>query len=403
MQTGSQPKKGTKMDKKNRPDSDRDSPEDSDIVRRGRSARGGYLMIESAEIQNFRAFKQTTLAGLKRVNVIVGDNGAGKTALLEALFTAVAGTPEILPRFRGWRGADAGSLGGTAQEIYDGIFLDFFHNFRKDLVSAITLTGNANDSQSIRFHYKSPEPTVLPFGDAAPGFSGYNPIEFDTVTPAGALKFSPSITPQGLVFPPSPPRNLDPSFIAARSPFQTSQNARWFSDYSKRGSESRFIDALKAQFPYIQSLTVEVDLGAPVLFVKTPWLTSKMPIYLASDGLNKLVTLLLHLAHSEGTAVFVDEIENGFHHSRHEKIWLQLLEFAEAYETQLFMSTHSWEFLQAGAKLIETRPDDFSLVQVYQEDGVSDAIVVGGRNAGAAIASDFEVRLGRIGKKRNEL
>jgi AAA15 family ATPase/GTPase len=132
--------------------------------------------------------------------------------------------------------------------------------------------------------------------------------------------------------------------------------------------------------------------------VKTPWQINKIPIYLASDGLNKLTTLLLHVAHSTGTAIFVDEVENGFHHSRHSKIWRQLLAFSESYETQIFMATHSWEFLEAGAQFIEENSEKFSVIQVYQENGISKALVIAGQNAGAAIASDLDIRLGTTPK-----
>ena len=45
-------------------------------------AGSGYRMIHSAEIRNFRCFKELSIDGCRRFNVIVGDNGAGKTALL---------------------------------------------------------------------------------------------------------------------------------------------------------------------------------------------------------------------------------------------------------------------------------------------------------------------------------
>ena len=38
-------------------------------------------MIESLEVENFRCFNKLSLDGLGKVNVVVGDNGAGKTAL----------------------------------------------------------------------------------------------------------------------------------------------------------------------------------------------------------------------------------------------------------------------------------------------------------------------------------
>jgi predicted ATPase len=174
--------------------------------------------------------------------------------------------------------------------------------------------------------------------------------------------------------------------------FPTSQNARWFSEFSKRGREGKFLSALQAQFSDVQSLTVEVDLGSPVLFVKVPWLDNKVPIYLTSDGLNKVMTLFLHIAHSQGTAIFIDEIENGLHHTRHEKLWEQLLTFAEEYETQVFAATHSWEYLEAGLPTIEKFEHDFTLVQVSQDNGLSDARVVSGRDAAAAIRNKIDVR-----------
>ncbi len=42
-------------------------------------------MLQSLSLQNFRNFDQATLSDLRRVNVISGSNGSGKTSLLEAI------------------------------------------------------------------------------------------------------------------------------------------------------------------------------------------------------------------------------------------------------------------------------------------------------------------------------
>jgi len=39
-------------------------------------------MLASIRIQNFRCFKQLEQGNLKRFNLIVGEGGSGKTALL---------------------------------------------------------------------------------------------------------------------------------------------------------------------------------------------------------------------------------------------------------------------------------------------------------------------------------
>jgi predicted ATPase len=59
---------------------------------------GGYLMAKTIDIKNFRAFSNVTLPDCRRVNIVVGENGSGKTALLEALFLTVGGNPEVALR-----------------------------------------------------------------------------------------------------------------------------------------------------------------------------------------------------------------------------------------------------------------------------------------------------------------
>jgi hypothetical protein len=354
-------------------------------------------MIESAEIQNFRGFKDVKLGGLSRINVIVGDNGSGKTALLEALFLASGAAADIPNRFRVWRGVDAIVGTGTPQEIYDGVFLDIFHEFNKESTISIDLHGTANESRSVRVFYDQGEPTILPIPEFRQGMpstiAGYTPITFEWEGADGtSSRLTPRLQPNGLSFGQSTHIVPDATFLGARTGMPTSQNARWFSDMSKWGREKRFISTIQEQFPDIESINVEVESGNAVIFIKFPWMGRKIPVYLASDGLNKLITVLLSIAHSQNTAAFIDEIENGFHASRHERLWAQLLSFAKEYETQLLITTHSWEFLQAGKSLVEKNDREFSFIQVHQTIGVGDVVVIPGRNAADAIEADIEIR-----------
>jgi hypothetical protein len=50
-------------------------------------------MINEIKISNYRCYKNLTIKDLGRINIIVGENGSGKTALLEALML-----PGNLPR-----------------------------------------------------------------------------------------------------------------------------------------------------------------------------------------------------------------------------------------------------------------------------------------------------------------
>ncbi len=46
-------------------------------------------MIQSVRIKNFKNFKNTKIDGFTKLNIITGENNAGKSNLLEALYCLV--------------------------------------------------------------------------------------------------------------------------------------------------------------------------------------------------------------------------------------------------------------------------------------------------------------------------
>src|SRR5260370_31076231 len=94
--------------------------------------------ITSIEIENFRCFKKLTVGGLTPVNLIVGANNAGKTALLEAIEAVVSEeSPFLLYRasierdeFRQPRGLDEDKVEIDLRHWFHGHHLDDGVTFR---------------------------------------------------------------------------------------------------------------------------------------------------------------------------------------------------------------------------------------------------------------------------------
>lgn len=64
-------------------------------------------MYSSFEVRHFRCFRDLTITGLDRVNLIAGVNNVGKTAILEALFLHCgAYNPELAIRINAFRGIE---------------------------------------------------------------------------------------------------------------------------------------------------------------------------------------------------------------------------------------------------------------------------------------------------------
>ncbi|MFZ2099669.1 MAG: AAA family ATPase, partial [Oricola sp.] len=106
------------------------------MTHRVNESRAGGLMLRSIEIENFRCYERLRIKKCARFNLIVGDNGAGKTALLEALFLTLSGNAEVGLRLRGQRGFES-SYGGTPQVIEEAIWRDYF--FEGDWTRTISI------------------------------------------------------------------------------------------------------------------------------------------------------------------------------------------------------------------------------------------------------------------------
>jgi recombinational DNA repair ATPase RecF len=62
-------------------------------------------MLKNLEIQNFRSLQDTSVKKLRRLNLVTGRNGGGKTSLLEAIFlNAGSGNPQLLFSLNSFRG-----------------------------------------------------------------------------------------------------------------------------------------------------------------------------------------------------------------------------------------------------------------------------------------------------------
>jgi recombinational DNA repair ATPase RecF len=83
-------------------------------------------MINSIEIKNFRCFERLEIKKCKRINVLVGENGSGKTSLLEAIFFALGSSPGMGLRFRQARGLE-GTFSGSSRVVEEAIWGDYFY------------------------------------------------------------------------------------------------------------------------------------------------------------------------------------------------------------------------------------------------------------------------------------
>jgi len=354
-------------------------------------------MIDSFSVKNFRCFEDVNLQNLRRVNVIVGKNAAGKTALLEAVRLALGATPQVAFQLNNYRGVSGAFGPGMAREQFEALWNSLFFKFDTTRVLSTEVTDSSGHVASLAIRFdpsRAITPTQLPHVQTT---STFVPIQFDRTTFAGehSVLFG-TVLPQGqLSLEPGVELGLATEFFASSWVLNQQLNAQWFSQLSLENREKEVVSAIKKEFdPLIldvQILSLSQFVPASV-YATVPFVQMKMPLSLLSAGITKFFSLLAAIIYRKGGVVLIDEVENGLYYERLPALWTTLLKLAKENDTQLFVSTHSDECLQALVPLIKENEDDFMLLRAERKNGSSGIAQFGGDEFEAALARHGEVR-----------
>lgn len=351
-------------------------------------------MIRSAQIKNFRGFSNVSLSGFRRINIVVGDNSSGKTALLEALFLASGASPQVAAKLRAWRGYNP-ELAGPANELVDALWRDLFFDFSYANPASVMMVGSNGDSREMIITTATddnPHQEVIPLDRPQEASSISRPLRFGWkgANDADFYWETPELTGQELKVNVRE-TNVSAYFISSAHPVAPKFLAAILSDLRKEGRDRPFVSAMQKEFGFIRDISQELNAGSPMLYAGLKGKTQLQPLNLVSSGIYKVANILLHMMRAKTGFVCVDEIENGIYFTRQRSLWSAIERLSKQNQSQVFATTHSLECLQAAAKALPVR--DLALIQVFREKGGHcRALLTEGENAIAAISSGIEVR-----------
>lgn len=357
-------------------------------------------MIHSLSIKNFRCFEDVQLADLGLINVIVGEPGAGKTAILESIFLGSSGNTDIPSRLRGYRGLGSNIITGNTREGYESHWKDLFFALDDSRVIDIKLDGDPQNSRELKVWYdNTAQPTTSATnGQVQPATSDpsiIRPITLQLKDGDSVQTLNPAMrNPLSL---PAMTRSAKVSFFfsAFFAMVSHKEPAKRFSDLSKQNKDGAVRRAIKSIYPDLGDLSVEtIHDDEPALYCKPPGSNGeyKLPVALVSSGMNKVLSILLGIANNADHVVLIDELENGLYFKTFPKVWEALYRFAHQHKTQFFITTHSMECLKAALPTLEEHLSAFRLIRVERKKGVRKVLMFSGERFEAAIESDYEVR-----------
>lgn len=353
-----------------------------------------YRMIDEIKITNFKRFKELHLRRCRPINVIVGDNGAGKTALLEAIFLALCAHPERALAVRNWRGFDP-EFAGAGASIMDAFFGDLFNDpYDLSQVIDIQLKGKGPECRSLKIS-RAPAAVSIPAGAKSTAESEVlSPIHFDWqdsegVSRPGKVRVTSS---QGIMFDPTGEILPMWTIFPAQLPTSSRETAQKLSDLRKQRKDREFVDLFTSVFDWIEDLTVEEYGGAPMIHAALRNKDRLYPLPSVSGAINRAAAFLLTMASRKRGLVLIDEVDNGVFHTKHEALARLIIKISRQYETQVFLSTHSAEWLRAFVRAAGDDVSDICLWRLSATSGDPEVTWFGGKTFKAGVESEGEVR-----------
>jgi hypothetical protein len=304
------------------------------------------LLLESLEIRNFRLFRHLQIERLGRVNLFVGKNNVGKTALLEALWLYIhRGVPPVIwdlieARHEGHRPSRDSK---TSALVNSERLLALRHLFygRKDIrkpLSRIEMRSGdgALDDITIGLEWS---PTSDPLGSVPlllvfpqSGASGGYPLDQDyQLRPASEML------------------QLTKSVFIPASGMSEEQIANLWDRITLTDHERAVLEALRIIAPDVQGVNLRGgENGQERLpFVKVSGFDEPIPLHSLGEGMPRLFGIILALVNAKDGILLVDEIERGFHYSVQPSLWRLVFETAQSLNVQVFATTHSWDSIEA--------------------------------------------------------
>lgn len=367
-------------------------------------------MLKNLQVVGFRGISKLSLGQLGRVNLIVGKNNTGKTALLEAVeFLCARYTPgawlrsplrrgEVLPRFSEFnqavevrhlfhdRKVSIGSRFEISAEADASAWMPKQISVRAQIMPSATdgaLLRDTPTSSSI-----SPEELFLQVSRTAVQPDELIPISPEGWTWAARYPLLPCKLDQGGAFP--------IVYVSADSLTGDELIDLWdTASFEDRTDE--VIRGLGDLFPNIQRLGPLGADGGHVrgnsFSVRMAGETSPNPLGSLGDGVRRLFAVLLAITEARGGFVLIDDIDTGLHHSVMRGMWQLVVKAAERLDIQVFATTHSSDCWQALGWLCATDPEIAKQVSVHRlERGLEHTVGYSPEELATAALQNMDIR-----------
>lgn len=277
--------------------------------------------ITEIEIKNFKCFENFKANGFKRVNLIVGKNNVGKTALMEAcwIYEQNKNSRSLIEAFV--------NMVNTLTLIKE--FRHLLNDDHHDLPFAFSLLKKFNrlliksNNKWVKLNIETNNLEVK---------VSINDFEIDASLTNSHL-FEEMLSDK---------KNFSTNFIASCQIDNDLMISLYdlIKEHRKKERLNQYINEFDPNI-----LEFEIIKNLPKVFLASRQQFEE--IAELGHGLKRYVAIISALLVCQESCLFLDEIENGIHYTQLDRLWQIILTLAEELNCQVFATTHSKECLES--------------------------------------------------------
>ena len=359
------------------------------------------MRVNKIRVENFKNFKTLQIENFGRFNIIIGPNDSGKTNLLEAIFLGVSFEPneprKLLKVFRGFPIEERTSLWNLLPyqlnwEYQPEIEIEFFNKQKlrlvifknladaKEYLQEIDINQLIWKENSLLFIWKliGSEKILEKVLEIVVDFEGLkNSFPFPIKEPLSFISLGKKL-----------PIKIPVELLTSCSMFSIESLNHIYGLLVSQNLKEKLIEALRAMEEDIEDVDI-ITMG-DVQSVGIKISGKYYPITTFGEGFKKIFVLIGFMVKNRNGVLLIDEIENGVYYEIQPSLWKKIVDFAYRFNVQVFITTHSYEFLKNAFKILEGKAlEDTRLIKLFEE---KQPFVLDGISAKPLIEQNIEVR-----------
>ncbi len=288
-------------------------------------------MLDHLHIRNFRLFQDLKINDLQQVNLFAGKNNSGKTMLLEALrIWAAKGDPSVVNYII----AQRGQFTPGWDESYDALFYRPSLAVQKEdeelFININQLSIYRNKSSNYRTYCELFWNTKR----AEPNLSANYPADY-------------------------------PKDQAVFVPFGKEDSFPLINLWDKIVLTPLEDEVILVLQETVLPELVRLDVNKERILVRVKKEEKPLPLETFGDGVRRMFMLAVALVSAKDKLLLIDEIETGLHHSVMETFWDKIFQYAQKWNIQVFITTHSHDTLKTFTYVLE-KPENNGKGRYYR-------------------------------------